>query len=128
MRKALAFAAILTGALAVSPGLAAAFQEVPVAPAPQQQQPLAIPGEGAANGSVTFEAPATAAPSKADARKGLGIGSLNVLPKLDFGLELLYSNPKGEASVNAPLNAPMVDPSSPTSDDVQILGTVKRRF
>ncbi len=120
MRKALAFVAILMGSLAVGPGLAVAFQEVPEAPAPQQQ--LSIPGGGAADGGVTFEAPATAAPAKTDAHKGLG-GSLDVLPKLNFGLELLYSNPKDDAALGAPL-----DPSSPTSDDVQILGTVKRRF
>jgi hypothetical protein len=46
-----------------------------------------------------------------------GIGSVGVLPKLDFGLELLYGNEqKGVYS----------DKSSP--DDVQLRGTIKHRF
>jgi hypothetical protein len=47
-----------------------------------------------------------------------GIGTVGVLPKLDFGLELLYgaNEPKG----------PMPDKSG--SDDVQLRGTIKHRF
>ena len=47
-----------------------------------------------------------------------GIGSVGVLPKLDFGLELLYgaNDPKGPA------------PDKSESDDVQIRGTIKHRF
>ena len=46
-----------------------------------------------------------------------GLGSVGVLPKLDFGLELLYgaNEPKG----------PQPDK---TDDDVQIRGTIKHRF
>jgi hypothetical protein len=47
-----------------------------------------------------------------------GIGTVGVLPKLDFGLELLYgqNEPKG----------PFTDKSNP--DDVQLRGTIKHRF
>jgi hypothetical protein len=47
-----------------------------------------------------------------------GIGTVGVLPKLDFGLELLYG-------ANEPKGTPL-DQSSP--DDVQIRGTIKHRF
>lgn len=47
-----------------------------------------------------------------------GLGTVGVLPKLDFGLELLYgaNEPKG----------PALDKTD--SDDVQIRGTIKHRF
>jgi hypothetical protein len=47
-----------------------------------------------------------------------GLGTVGVLPKLDFGLELLYgaNEPKGVA------------PDKTESDDVQIRGTIKHRF
>ena len=47
-----------------------------------------------------------------------GIGTVGILPKLDFGLELLYG-------ANEPKGTPL-DQSSP--DDVQIRGTIKHRF
>jgi hypothetical protein len=47
-----------------------------------------------------------------------GLGKVGVLPKLDFGLELLYgaNEPKGTFE----------DKTSP--DDVQLRGTIKHRF
>jgi hypothetical protein len=47
-----------------------------------------------------------------------GLGTVGVLPKLDFGLELLYgaSDPKG------------MPPDRNDQDDVQIRGTIKHRF
>jgi hypothetical protein len=48
-----------------------------------------------------------------------GVGSLGALPKLDFGLELLYG--ANEPSVGRP-----DDRSQPS--DVQIRGTIKHRF
>ena len=47
-----------------------------------------------------------------------GLGTVGVLPKLDFGLELLYG-------ANEPKGLPQ-DKTSP--DDVQIRGTIKHRF
>jgi hypothetical protein len=46
-----------------------------------------------------------------------GIGSVGKLPKLDFGLELLYGNEQ---------KGPFPEKSG--SDDVQVRGTVKHRF
>ena len=47
-----------------------------------------------------------------------GIGTVGILPKLDFGLELLYG-------ANEPKGVPQ-DPVQ--ADDVQIRGTIKHRF
>jgi hypothetical protein len=47
-----------------------------------------------------------------------GLGTVGVLPKLDFGLELLYG--AGEQK------GPFQDKTSP--DDVQLRGTIKHRF
>ena len=47
-----------------------------------------------------------------------GIGTVGVLPKLDFGLELLYGQNEQKG--------PFTDKSSP--DDVQLRGTIKHRF
>ena len=49
-----------------------------------------------------------------------GIGTVGVLPKLDFGLELLYGANGNEAKV-------MPDDKNETND-VQIRGTIKHRF
>lgn len=47
-----------------------------------------------------------------------GLGTVGVLPKLDFGLELLYG-------ANEPKGMPQ---DKINSDDVQIRGTIKHRF
>jgi hypothetical protein len=50
-----------------------------------------------------------------------GLGTVGVLPKLDFGLELLYgaTEPKGMAPE---------DRGHPEQNDLQIRGTIKHRF
>jgi hypothetical protein len=47
-----------------------------------------------------------------------GLGTVGVLPKLDFGLELLY----GANDQKTPF------PDKSGSDDVQLRGTIKHRF
>jgi hypothetical protein len=47
-----------------------------------------------------------------------GLGTVGVLPKLDFGLELLYGANEQKG--------PISDKSEP--DDVQLRGTIKHRF
>jgi hypothetical protein len=51
-----------------------------------------------------------------------GIGTVGVLPKLDFGLELLYgaTEPKGTLAPE--------DRGHPEQNDLQIRGTIKHRF
>ncbi len=51
-----------------------------------------------------------------------GLGKLGVLPKMDFGLELLY----GAADQKQPDGPPEAVPSP--DDDIMIRGTVKHRF
>ena len=47
-----------------------------------------------------------------------GLGTVGVLPKLDFGLELLYGANESKGLPQDKIN----------SDDVQIRGTIKHRF
>lgn len=89
------------GAVAPQPGAAAA----PAKPAAEFSAPDA--GNGAVVGTEV---------------RIPGLGKLGVLPKMDFGLELLYgaaSEPKSEA----------VRPETDSEDsDLRIRGTVKHRF
>lgn len=48
-----------------------------------------------------------------------GLGTVGVLPKLDFGLELLYGAADSKAAIPE---------SKPDPNDVQIRGTLKHRF
>jgi hypothetical protein len=47
---------------------------------------------------------------------------VGVLPKLDFGLELLYGPQDGGAALNAPVEPPV------NEGDLQIKGVLKHRF
>lgn len=88
-----------------------AAAEQGTAPGAAADQPLNLSGE-------------TAAPNKEEGTEIRipGLGKLGVLPKMDFGLELLY----GAAEQKQQAVQPEV-PSS-ESDDLMIRGTVKHRF
>lgn len=99
--------------LALASSAAYAFQEQRAAtPAPTEQAPAAVapvaPGEIVAptTGGTPVRIP--------------GLGTLGVIPKMDFGLELLYG--VAESSKRN------VDPSKPESDDVLIGGRIKHKF
>jgi hypothetical protein len=51
-----------------------------------------------------------------------GLGTLGVIPKMDFGLELLY----GVADASNPVKRP--DPKNSDVDDVLIRGAIKHKF
>jgi hypothetical protein len=51
-----------------------------------------------------------------------GLGKLGVLPKMDFGLELLYGAAETKPSDGSPEAVPSPE------DDIMIRGTVKHRF
>lgn len=51
-----------------------------------------------------------------------GLGSLGVLPKMDFGLELLYGATDNAKTIERD------DATAPSEDDIMIRGTVKHRF
>ncbi len=55
-----------------------------------------------------------------------GIGTIGVLPRLDFGLELLYGTAKEpKAGLN---DQPLIGREQETDSDVLIRGTIKHRF
>jgi hypothetical protein len=107
---------LLLGTIA-SPALA--FQETTTGTAPGTPPAAAVPdaepppASGEAGKGLNFKVPEVSTEIRIP-----GLGSVGVLPKLDFGLELLYgaSDPKG------------LPPDRTDPDDVQIRGTIKHRF
>lgn len=96
----------------------AAFQKMPVAPAPTQSAPSSI-GQG-----LTFDVERRSGESgkkKGDKRKFPGVGALDGLPKMNFGLELLYGAKEEQDSTASPY-------TDWGADDIKVLGTIKRRF
>ena len=96
---------------------AAAFQEQQGANAPAQQ-PAA---QAQQKPAVEFSTPSASKGVAGTEVRIPGLGKLGVLPKMDFGLELLY----GAAS-----DAKVQDARPDVSDegDLRIQGTVKHRF
>jgi hypothetical protein len=96
-----------------------AFQEQKAGSAPAQLQKSAdAPLESRLNLSDEL---ATSNAEKGTEIRIPGLGKLGVLPKMDFGLELLY----GAADQKLP-DGPVE--TAPTLDDLMIRGTVKHRF
>ena len=109
-------------AMAVSAGNGAfAFQEQKGStPAPAEASPApaeAAPGDNKAG--LTDEA-APKGETGTEIRIP-GLGKLGVLPKMDFGLELLYG-----AAENQPAGQPEAQPNP--EDDLTVRGSVKHRF
>lgn len=111
---------ICTGlALTIVSASALAFQEqggAPVAPAPTEAQPAAP--AASAGQDLNF-----ATPKPADTNAGTevripGLGKLGVLPKMDFGLELLYgaNDTKQQPEAQQP------------TEDLTIRGSLKHNF
>jgi len=112
--------------LAVVAGPSAyAFQEqkaatpAPTTAAQPQQAPAVVPGDKALDLSDD-----TARPSEETGTEIRipGLGKLGVLPKMDFGLELLY----GAAEQKQPESVP--EATQAPDDDLIFRGTVKHRF
>lgn len=92
-----------------------AFQEqqgTPSAPAPAAKQPSA---------GVSEVPPASKEDDGTEIRIP-GLGKLGVLPKMDFGLELLYG--AADPKVDEPTTPGKTDPDS----DLSIRGTIKHKF
>lgn len=93
------------------------------APAVTTPSPAA-PGEGAKKptvdqGDLSFSTPKADAGEYGTEVRIPGLGKLGVLPKMDFGLELLYgANDTGKQA----------EPVETPSDDLTIRGTVKHNF
>ncbi len=86
---------------------------------PEQQAPAAAP---AAAKPLDLSDETAAKPETGTEIRIPGLGRLGVLPKMDFGLELLY----GAADQKLPEGPPEGAPSP--EDDLMIRGTVKHRF
>lgn len=90
-----------------------AFQEQE-ASAPRQQQ------EAVAGPAIAPLAPDAPAPAKGTPVRIPGLGTLGVIPKMDFGLELLYG--AAETTTKRP------DPSKSEQDDVLAGARIKHKF
>ncbi len=121
----LAVAGGLVVAIAATGGQAYAFTETKVPPsatqaAPKKETPsapLQAQKSGQGNGlQLTMPGDAQSGGTEL---KVPGIGSVGVLPKLDFGLELLYG------SGNSADQEPNIEDKN---GDVQIKGSIKHRF
>ena len=104
--------------LTIGSGPAAAFEETTVA---TPSQTPSVQG-GSTEGSTFDLQMSDVADVGGEGLKLQSSGSLEVAPKLDFGLELLYSANDADDPV-APAGADLVE-----TDDIKVLGTIKRRF
>jgi hypothetical protein len=112
----------LSGVLLGAALPAMAFQEQTVGGAPQAQpsEPSAAPQAGATKPAEMQLTPEEAAkPAEGTEVRIPGLGKLGVLPKMDFGLELLYGANEARPVTPDPQDQP---------DDLQIRGTVKHNF
>lgn len=86
-----------------------------------QAAPAESQAQGAAGNFATPEGEKAGGSSGAEVRIP-GLGKLGVLPKMDFGLELLYGANEIDNSVEPPKSPVDED------DELTIRGTVKHRF
>jgi hypothetical protein len=81
----------------------------------------AAPSESAPDDKAAISDEAVAKPEAGTEIRIPGLGKLGVLPKMDFGLELLYG-----AAENQPAGQPEAAPNP--EDDLTVRGSVKHRF
>ncbi len=85
-----------------------------------QEQESATPRQQDAAPAAAPLAADSIATSKGTPVRIPGLGTLGVIPKMDFGLELLYG------AAEQPAKRP--DPSKSDSDDVLVGGRIKHKF
>jgi len=113
MRRLVAIAG-LAATLSLGSAPALAFQETPVPPTPgAEAAPEAAPP------SLQLGTPGAAQTDPQADRHGLKLFGYTILPKLDFGLDVMY----GQEQVQ--LQGPT---ALEENGDVTVLGKVKRRF
>src|SRR4029079_6760139 len=116
MRK-VALAAGVIAALLVGAGPARAFQETPEAP----PEILSVTPDPSKDPAMPLQTPAAAPAAAQPAEKsGAKVFGFNILPKMDFGLELLYSQ--------QPMELQQATPLQEDNEDLTVLGKVKRHF
>ncbi len=116
MRRRLAIAGLIA-ALPFGSAPAFAFQEQPVPP-PSASAEAAPQAKTA---PLQLATPGVTADQKAD-NGGVHVFGHTILPKLDFGLELLYGQDEPQ------LQLQQGGPSFDDNQDVTVLGKVKRHF
>jgi hypothetical protein len=115
MRRVCATATGMTAALLLAGGSAFAFEESPAAPTPE-----AVPVTPETKAPVAeLQSPAPGSAPSLE-KSGAKLFGFSLLPKLDFGLELLYSQPQSTELQQGPL--------SDENGNLTVLGTVKRHF
>jgi hypothetical protein len=115
MRRLLGIAGLIA-ALPLGSAPAFAFQETPVPP-PSASIEAALQAKTA---PLQLATPGVPADQKAE-KGGVKIFGYSVLPKLDFGLELLYGEDEQQLQLQ---QGPTLD----DTQDVTVLGKVKRHF
>jgi hypothetical protein len=111
----------MTAALLAAADPAIAFEELPEAPTPD---PLQVAPDNSP--ALDLQTPSTAAPVPPEAaeKSGAKVFGLNLLPKLDFGLELMYGEDdrlemqQGASSGTSPYD----------NGEVTVLGKFKHQF
>ena len=112
-----ALAAGVIAALLVGAGSALAFQETPEAP-PER---LSVAPDASKDPAMQMQTPATGpASAQAAEKSGAKVLGFSILPKMDFGLELLYSQ--------QPMELQQATPLAEDNEDLTVLGKVKRHF
>jgi hypothetical protein len=119
MRDLAAIAAVMA-ALLFGSGHAFAFQETPPPPPAEDADETPAPQAPA----MQLGTPSGAEADQQAERKGLKLFGYTVLPKLDFGLDVLY----GQDQQRFQLGAPEKSGTLEENGDVSVLGKVKRRF
>jgi hypothetical protein len=116
MRK---FAAIIgmTALLSFGSGQALAFQETP--PPPPSENVDAAPQPPA----LQLGTPSVPQPEAKSEKGGLNLFGYTVLPKLNFGLDVLYGQDQQQLQLGGTENLDSFE-----QNDVSVLGKVKRRF
>ena len=117
MRRLLAIASLIA-ALPFGSAPAFAFQETPVPPPSASVE--ATPQ--AKSAPLQLATPPGVSPDQKVDKGGLKVFGHTILPKLDFGLELLYGDDQPQ------LELQQGGPSFDDSQDVTVLGKVKRHF
>jgi len=119
MRNRIVVALALVAALGAVHGAFAFQEQKGSTPPPADAAPA--PAEAAPGDKASLSDEAAAKPEAGTEIRIPGLGKLGVLPKMDFGLELLYG-----AAENQPAGQP--EPAPNPEDDLTVRGSVKHRF
>jgi hypothetical protein len=123
MRNGLVVGLALGLAVFAGPG-AHAFQEQKAGGAPAAEAQPQAPAEAASAKGLDLSDDTAQAKSETGKEIRIpGLGKLGVLPKMDFGLELLYGAADQKQQADSPPEA-----APAPEDDLMIRGTVKHRF